>query len=1134
MVSASELLRARGLAEGLCVVGASAGSGKTHHLTNVVLGALQGGVEPALDVESLVAVTYTTRAATELRSRIRQQLVRRGETENALRLPLARLGTVHSVCLSWIEDFAVDAGLPPGVRVLPDDGGLEFRRLLEASIPAGLQERLSALGQSLHVKWDNQRRRSDWLWNVFELIELARANRVAPAALPEMAQRSAAWMAELLPAPSPRDLDGALAGAIDRAAADLEASADQTKTTRGVLDELRAIRRAFAQGRATWKEWAVLAGLEPAKKSQELVENLRTIAGEFEAHPRFQSELREMISGVFECARLGLERYQSWKERRRLVDYVDMLERALGLLDRPEVARELAECLGIVVVDEFQDTSPIQLELFLRLHQLTRRSTWVGDRKQCIFEFAGADPQLMESVTRWVSANGGTGQQLPSNYRSRPELVTWCSELFSRALAPYGYAREEVAVSPQRRVPAELASLPPIGIFSLVTRTAEQQATALALGIQRLLSAPGQTPVVDRQTGRVRPLRAGDIAVLVRTNLEAESIARELGQLGLRAALPRPGLLRTPEGTLVDAALSFLADRTDGVASATLDALHGFGDGNADRWLEEQIRACHARRDAAAARAAAALDTPTEPVEPANDVANEAPMSGWRAQLAPLAAQTRQLSPRETVDAVLQALDLGRLVLGWPDPEQRSGNLDALRALADRYEETCRITGAAASLAGLLHYFDQAREARWDGNEMRANDEQHFSQGPSAVVLCTYHRSKGLEWPVVILSSLDAAPRADAFGVKIQSPEAPLDPERPLEGRWIRYFPRPLAGRTKSLGFAEREAESEQGREARQDEQCERARLLYVGCTRARDHLILAARNRNGELATQWLDELRDSSGSSLLQLAIAGEAEESSVVINGTQIQVSARVWRIDVEPKEVGPVNDTTLVLAWHRPPPAPPRERYWITPSSAAECWHGLPELRIEEVVRIGTPVSVRRSGDVDWGAFGDTVHGFLAADRCDEPAVRLERATRLLQACSSGASLEPESLIGLSDALLAFVEKRWPGAVWHREVPIRVRIGSGDTARRVNGGIDLLLETTDGYVVIDHKTYGNPGETAVREHAAQYLPQLAAYGAAIEALGGKRVLEYWLHFGVAGVCVRCPGKLSSRELPPGRAV
>jgi ATP-dependent exoDNAse (exonuclease V) beta subunit len=165
-------------------------------------------------------------------------------------------------------------------------------------------------------------------------------------------------------------------------------------------------------------------------------------------------------------------------------------------------------------------------------------------------------------------------------------------------------------------------------------------------------------------------------------------------------------------------------------------------------------------------------------------------------------------------------------------------------------------------------------------------------------------------------------------------------------------------------------------------------------------------------------------------------------------------------------------------------------------------------------------VQRTGTVDWAAFGNTIHGFLSADRVgDEPSARRRRAQRLLAACASGASLDAESLLALSDALLAFVDSRWPGALWHRELPIRVAIGSGAAARRVNGEIDLLLETEAGYIVIDHKTYGNPVEAAVREHAERYLSQLAAYGRALEALGGKQVLQYWLHFGVVGLCLRC---------------
>lgn len=613
--------------------------------------------------------------------------------------------------------------------------------------------------------------------------------------------------------------------------------------------------------------------------------------------------------------------------------------------------------------------------------------------------------------------------------------------------------------------------------------------------------------------------------MLVRSNAEAEGIARELGQLGIRAALARPGLLRTPEGTLLDAAVSFLVDRTDGVATATLDALHGFSEAGPDGWLEGQIRRCHAAR-AARVQATLGAEAGAMPgaidnteLEPANDVVTEGTGSAWRVALTSL-AQARQLSPRETVDAVLQALDLERLVLGWPGPEQRSGNLDALRALADHYEETCRVTGAAASLAGMLHYFDQAREARWDGSEMRATDEQHFSQGPGAVVLCTYHRAKGLEWPVVILSSLDTPARDDAFGVKIQSSGGELDPAQPLAGRWIRYFPRPLASR-KGFALAEREALSTQGREARDEELRERARLLYVGFTRARDHLILVARNKKGKLAPRWLDELRGSDGAPLLRLPAPTDAEDNqSLAVGGSATSVDARVWDIDLESSCARAMNDTAPLLTWRRPPIVSARQCYWITPSSAADNWPGMPALRITEAVQVGTPLTVRRQGNVDWAAFGNTVHGFLTADRGEQQiSARRERAQGLLDACASGASVDAEALMALSDALRAFVEPRWPAALWHCEIPIRAHIGSGDAARRINGEIDLLLEADAGYVVIDHKTYGNPDEAAVRQHAEQYLPQLAAYGRALAALGGKPVIGYWLHFGVAGICLRC---------------
>ncbi|MBC7052027.1 UvrD-helicase domain-containing protein, partial [Salmonella enterica subsp. enterica serovar Enteritidis] len=90
-----------------------------------------------------------------------------------------------------------------------------------------------------------------------------------------------------------------------------------------------------------------------------------------------------LTRAIYDAARVGLAGYEAWKKERRVVDYVDMVSGALDVAHHPRVSVELADRLRFVVVDEFQDTSPIQLALFLRLHMLAGRSVWVGDRKQC-------------------------------------------------------------------------------------------------------------------------------------------------------------------------------------------------------------------------------------------------------------------------------------------------------------------------------------------------------------------------------------------------------------------------------------------------------------------------------------------------------------------------------------------------------------------------------------------------------------------------------------------------------------------------------------------------------------------------------------------------------------------------------
>jgi len=517
----------------LTLVGASAGSGKTYRLTEEVTAAITPN-EDAIDLGGLVAVTYTRRAAAELTARIRRTLVEQDAYDRAQRLPLAYLGTVHAVCLRLLQEFAIDAGLSPHVDVVPGSEARLLRQALEWGLEPAFRSRLQELADGLQIRWDPMRRRTDWLTPVQDVMTLARSNRMDPGALPAMAERSAGGLLALLGKPGRNGdaMDRDLLRALEGAAGALAKIDDGQKNTAVAKQTIAEALREAKRGQLLWSDWVRLGKVAPGKSARGAVEPLLLAASHVDEHPRLHAEIREYTLAVFEAARQGLVAYDAWKKRRRVVDFVDMIDRALTLLEQEDVARELRDRLRLLVVDEFQDTSPIQLALFVRLHALARRSTWVGDRKQCIFEFAGADPTLMEALSKWVRDEGGKTEQLPTNWRSRPELVDACSHLFAAAFARHGYRPSEVEVTAERTTPKALKSLPPFGLWALDVKNQEDEAEALAEGVRRLLEVPTRTAVVDRATGEARDLRPGDVALLVATNLEAERVAEGLAARG--------------------------------------------------------------------------------------------------------------------------------------------------------------------------------------------------------------------------------------------------------------------------------------------------------------------------------------------------------------------------------------------------------------------------------------------------------------------------------------------------------------------------------------------------------------------------------------------------------------------------
>lgn len=1057
------------------VVSASAGTGKTYRLTGEVTQALQG--ETARP-EGVVAITYTKKAAAELQSRIRTALVRAGRADLAARVRDGYLGTVHSVCERLLRELALEAGHSPWLEPIAEPQREKLFAEAMAAVLAGREAGIERVAGRFQLeRWEGDVLR--------RVVDLARENGLDATALREAAERSVASLLRVLPPATTSEAEyqarlAAEAREADQRLRALDRKGKAAASRREAIAELvRAIARAglppwAAQVKAIRQDWT---GSE-----QPIVAPLELVVNEHLSCARFRADLEELPRELFGVAADALEAYAQAKQAARVVDFQDMLALAAKLLEEPGVASALAGKLDLVVVDEFQDTSPMQLAVVSALARIAKRSLWVGDRKQAIFGFQGSDPVLMGAAMEHA-LGGREPEFLSQSWRSRPPLVAFTSELFTRALAPHGFSEREVRITtpPSRPDPAALASEP---VLETWWWEGNGEPNAIADGVARLLAEPPATR--DRDTGAVRPATRRDVAVLARRNEDCRKIAAALAARGIPARIELADLAATPEAILVRAALALVADPADGVAAMDVSYLGGRGAADPDGWLSARL--VEAARDRAARQAAqAAAEQPPETALPFAD-------DGRVGALRALHQRSRSLAPAEALDAAIAAAALLELLRTWPDPAQRIANVEALRGAARAYEDLCRVRRSAGTVAGLVEHLASLAD-------QKDADHQAVPGTEDAVTLSTWHSAKGLEWPIVVLGSLGFAKDRDPWEPGVERPET-FDAARPLAGRWVRWWPWPYGKLSAGLELADRVEGTPQARVLREDEARERVRLLYVAFTRARDRLVLAAAVKKG---SPCLDALRPLAEARLRPPLGAGDGT-GTVEVGDLRWPCRVRVLSgAEVEPEPVTP-----RARPWYDGAPPVARVREIANPSSEA--------IGIAEPGRIVAVTALAGRAPLESGTdmalLGDAVHAFLAGDRWTGD--REGMAARLLGAYGVTGSIAPASLVRASDALRAFLDARYPGAAWRREWPARARFTDGGQPRLLQGEVDLFLELPDGFVLLDHKSFpGDDRERDVRvvEHAAQ----LGLYAFALERALGKPLRAAFIHLPIRGELV-----------------
>jgi ATP-dependent helicase/nuclease subunit A len=1073
------------------IVSASAGTGKTHRLTgDLVKALLDGSARP----EGVVAITYTVKAAAELESRIRGRLLEEGRADLAARVRDGYIGTIHSVCQRLLREFALDAGLSPYLEPIPEG---ERQRLFEVAMAAGIAGReteLNALAMRLSFE--------DWPQTLREIVDAARNNGMDAAAFARSAQESQEGLQRLLGPPTMDEptylarlkaAHGKLQPKLDEMAAGT-VKADKDRCNLG-----QRLKQVLDRGELpSWHDQVQFAKAVDPKKLQTWAGELIAVVNEHLTCASFQADLRNMQQALFDLAGHTLDVFVKEKAAAGVVDFGDMLAIAHDILKVPTVVAALTARLDLVLVDELQDTSPLQLAVISALAGLSRRNIWVGDRKQAIFGFQGSDPVLMAAAMDAALA-GRPPEILSESYRSRPGLVELCSTLFTAALAPHGFPAEQVQLTPAKKDPASLGKQPVAECWQWTPEKVDRNGTvvkaseahALAAGVEALLAQPPlvrERDAADRE--RTRPASRRDVAILARSNDRCREIAEALRARGIPVRVSLSGLTQTREGVLACAALALLADPSDGVAAFEVSWLGGRATAAPDAWLSRRLDEVAQWRQAAEQAAAKGERRPARPA-----AFNDDPRV---AALQAATAEAARLSPAEALDLALHRAGVPARVRSWPEPEQRLANLEALRAAARGYEQLCAAQSVAATTLGLvahLHGLSTDKDA----------DKQAAASLEDAVTVVTWHKAKGLEWPIVVLAHLDHSRPRFAFAMCVESAPA-FDFKQPLANRWIRWWPWPYGGISTNLALLDRAQQTPEIQSATERDLAERLRLLYVGFTRPRDMLVLAAKvtSKNGA-ETDALAPLQDAAGKQLLATPFAlptpGKAE---VAING-------KAWPCGLRQLSgLPPVAMATrrADVRWYAAgtPVQVPSET--VNPSGEP-----LPgAARIVQINRIGNRHPAKFTVETA-GPLGDAVHAFLAADRSSDVTVRTVMATRLIDAEGVSGAIAPETLLAAADGLRTWLDARYPGATWHREWPIRARLAT-TPPRLVVGEVDLYLDLPDGFVLVDHKSF--PGSESERDRRLidEYAPQLRWYAKVLADALKKPLKAAYIHLPIRG--------------------
>ena len=1016
-------------------VSAGAGSGKTYRLTQdiakmIIDGKCKDG-EP-IKAEQIILTTFTDAAAKELREKVRSTLYSKGLYEAAMNIDNAAIGTIHSIAYQFVSRYWYLLGISANVSIMDTEGSKFCISQSLASLPT--EEDLWLFDTmcrsfNLTVPLTSQLDFGFWKRELKNIIDKTVELCINEKQLEKAKEESKKLLADVFKWTS-YDVSGDIVDTIlEYASESLKVSGN--KDNRASIEKNINLMKSFNDTNICFQGIYSLASTiksdsKTKKQHPHIVDFFEELYESLPTSQQVRSLAECYIDAIFRLAIQWKKEYEEFKRKRCLLDYGDLLQKFDELLNKEEVVADIQSRYKVVFVDEFQDCSPLQVKSFERLSELMEQSVWVGDIKQAIYGFRGTNTELIESVINKVALknDGNKRDELKHCWRSNETIVNLVNNIFCEKVFRGQLDDELIRLG----MPNRTESDPPkpqereLQHMHFVCGKKEDVPEALAEKVDELIA-----------NGTFKP---NEIAILYRQNSEVTKCAKALKERGI--------------------AYNARFDRETEEVENSVDAISSFVSAVvsfAARGDNELSKAIIANRIEAGYSISELITNRLQYLEvddKEKDWLSDLDIIGRISDIRKAIGNQSVSAAIETMVVELNLADLIKRI----DPLAPAYNYcSALESKASTYEGLCSNFGLSSTLAGFVEYLKE-HPIEYPGDD-------------NGVSVMTYHKSKGLEWPCVILCSLHKAPveaKKTFFGVLTCNTASDT---------LLRLVPAAMNGLISSI--IDRIEENYFFKKIRLATINEAKRLMYVGMTRPKEQLILTTYGlKSGD---EWLTSIGCDSIDS----------HSAASVINWGNA-----TWKHLSESYVAPELEENNAVVA-EFPVLKQPAERTsfdakFVSPSKAKAAKQ---QYTVEQCATFAERVSASAADGRD-NTVGDFIHHVMCLWNGDRSIIEtLSKAY--------GVRVDVEAVATSVANFWSWMKKTYGEATMvERELPFSF---VNDNEQLVTGEIDLVYHTAEGAVLVDYKTYqGSPAhltdESSDFHAGKKYGAQIALYEEALK--------------------------------------